>query len=146
MSKILTSFILFITTSITFGQQANPAVFFTQRDQINKFHTISDLQSLKKGELINLYQDRVKEIMTILPFLSLTNEAGVRLGDIGIKEDSRHLKVLKNTTESIRDNLETIDTMVEELIPYADTEKIISTILYYEEIIKKIRIGVDGNF
>ncbi len=146
MSKILISFILFIVTNITFGQQENPAIFFTQKDQVNKFHTISDLQSLKKGELVNLYQDRVKEIMTVLPFLSLTNEAGVRLKDIGIKEDSRHLKVLKNTTESIHDNLEIINTMVEELIPYADTEKIIWTILYYEEIIKKMRIGVNGNF
>lgn len=146
MSKTFTSFIFFLITSTLFAQHANEAIFFTQRDQINKFHTISDLQALKKGELVKLYQDRVEEIMTTLPFLSLTNEAGVRMSDIGIKEDSRHLKVLKNNTESTRKNLETIKTTIEELVPYADTEKIIWTILYYEEIIKKMRIGVNGNF
>ncbi|WP_103069988.1 hypothetical protein [Aquimarina sediminis] len=146
MSKISSYLIFFLTTSIIFAQQTNEAIFFTQRDQINKFHTINDLQALKKGELVKLYQDRVEEIITTLPFLSLTHEANVRLSDIGIKEDSRHLKILRHNTESTRKSLETTKTTIEELVPYADTEKIIWTILYYEEIIKKMRIGVNSNF
>jgi hypothetical protein len=146
MSKILSSFIFLFTTNIIFAQYTSEAIFFTQRDQINKFHTINDLQALKKGELVKLYQDRVKEIIITLPFISLTNEANVRLSDIGIKEDSRHLKTLRNNTESTRKSLQTTKTTIEELVPYADTEKIIWTILYYEEIIKKMRIGVNGNF
>ncbi|WP_062056435.1 hypothetical protein [Aquimarina longa] len=146
MSKTSITFLFILITSSFFAQNTNDAVFFTPKSQINKFHTISDLQALKKGELVKLYQDRVKEIITILPFLSLTNEAGVRLSDIGIKEDSRHLKTLKNSVESNKKNLLVVKETIEELIPYADTDKIIWTILYYEEIIKKMRIGVDGNF
>ncbi len=146
MSKLLTSLIFFLAISTIYAQQASEAIFFTQRSQTNKFHTISDLQALKKGQLVKLYQDRVEEIMTILPFLSLTNEPGVRLSDIGIKEDSRHLKILRNNKESTQKNLEVTKETIEELVPYADTEKIIWTILYYEEVIKKMRIGVNGNF
>ncbi|MCK8522384.1 hypothetical protein M0D21_12440 [Aquimarina sp. D1M17] len=145
-SRVLLSFILLFVSQTIFAQKPNEAIFFTQNKQIGKFHTISDLESLKKGELIKLYADRVEEIMTILPFLSLTNEAGVRLSDIGIKEDSRHLKVLRSNTEAVEKGLETTKTAIEELVPYADTEKIIWTILYYEEIIKKMRIGVNGSF
>ncbi len=144
--KLITLTLLLLATSAVFAQKNNDAVFFTQKSQINKFHTISDLESLKKGELIKLYQDRVEEIMTILPFLSLTNESGVRLKDIGIKEDSGHIKTLRNHKESTEKTLEIIKESIEELVAYADTEKIIWTILYYEEIIKKMRIGVQGNF
>ncbi len=146
MLRVTTSFILFLVVNITFSQKANEAVFFTQEKQVNRFHTIEDLESLKKGELISLYKDRVEEIMTVIPLLSLTNEAGVRLSDIGIKEDSRHLKILKNNKETIEKTLESTNEAIEELVAYADTEKIIWTILYFEEIIKKMRIGVNGSF
>ncbi|MBQ0735132.1 hypothetical protein [Aquimarina celericrescens] len=146
MLRVTTSFIFFLVVNITFSQKANEAVFFTQEKQVNRFHTIEDLESLKKGELISLYKDRVQEIMTVIPLLSLTNEAGVRLSDIGIKEDSRHLKILKNNKETIEKTLESTNEAIEELVPYADTEKIIWTILYFEEIIKKMRIGVNGSF
>ena len=36
--------------------------------------------------------------------------------------------------------------MMTQFIPYADTEKIILSILYFEEVIKKMRIGIGGNF
>lgn len=138
--------IFFLSIGTIFGQNTNEAVFFTQKKQINKFHTISDLEGLKKGELLNLYKDRIQEIITVLPFISLTNEAGVTLEDIGIKEDSRHLKILKNNKEDTEKSLESTHVAIEELVAYADTEKIIGAILYFEEIIKKMRIGINGNF
>ncbi len=146
MIKLFFSLSLLLFINSIYAQKVEEATFFSKSKQINKFHSISDLESLKKGELIMLYQDRVEEIMTILPFLSLTNEANVRLSDIGIKEDSRHVKVLKNNKDTIAKSIETTKGAIEELVAYADTEKIIWTILYFEEIIKKMRIGVNGNY
>ncbi len=146
MFRLLISLTILLSVNTLFAQKANEATFFTQNKMTNRFHTISDLEVLKKGDLILLYQDRIEEIMTILPFLSLTNEPNVRLKDIGIKEDSRHLKILKNSKEATEKSLETTKEAIEELVPYADTEKIIWTILYFEEIIKKMRIGVNGNY
>ncbi len=144
--KTVLIFIFFLSGNLMFSQLSDEAIFFKQKDQIGKFYSIDDLEKLKKGELIKLYQDRVAEIMAVLPFLSLTNEAGVRLKDIGIKEDSRHLKILKSSKEASQKSLEAQKLAIEELVAYADTEKIIRTILYYEEFIKKMRIGVNGNF
>lgn len=147
MYRLLISFILLLLSINTgFSQSFNEAVFFTQNSRINRFHTIDDLEDLKKGELLSLYADRVKEIVTILPYISLTNEPGVRLSDVGIKEDSNHIKTLKKNKAATQEAIETTKTTVEELIPYADTERIIWTILYYEDIIKKMRIGIKGNF
>ncbi|WP_025741234.1 hypothetical protein [Aquimarina pacifica] len=146
MSKTVAFFIFILIGNLVFSQKNEEAVFFTQKAQIGKFYSINDLEAMKKGELIKLYQDRVAEILAVLPFLSLTNEAGVQLADIGIKEDSRHLKVLKSSKEAAQESLEAHKVAIEELVAYADTEKIIRTILYYEEFIKKMRIGVNGNF
>ncbi|SEL17853.1 hypothetical protein SAMN04487910_1945 [Aquimarina amphilecti] len=145
-SKLLMSFIFFLSIQYMNGQQKDEAIFFKQKDQITKFHTIGDLEDLKKGQLIKLYQDRIKEIITVLPFLSLTNEPGVRLSDLGIKEDSGHIKSLKKSVETNKEAIDATQNSIEELVPYADTEKIILTILYFEEIIKKMRIGVTKNF
>ncbi|MFD2564139.1 hypothetical protein [Aquimarina rubra] len=145
-SKLLIGFISFLFFQYTYGQKRDEAVFFVQKDQITRFHTIGDLEKLKKGELIQLYQDRVREIVTVIPFLSLTNEPGVRLGDLGIKEDSDHIKSLKKSAEATEEAISIAQNSIEELVPYADTEKIILTILYFEEIIKKMRIGVNRSF
>lgn len=144
--NILISFIFILFIQNTYGQRNDEAIFFQKKHQITKFHTISDLENLKKGELIKLYQDRIREIVTVLPFLSLTNEPDVRLADLGIKEDSSHIKSLKKSTETAEEAINVFQTSIEELIPYADTEKIILTILYFEDIIKKMRIGVTRSF
>ncbi len=143
---------LFYITIFTFfimnlnHAQSKKNVFFDQQTLITKFHTIDELENLKKGELINLYIARVKEITTVLPYLALTNEAGVTLSDIGIKESPDHLKSLGKHHEITAEAVESSTDLVSEFIPYADTEKIVWTILYFEEVIKKIRIGANGNF
>ncbi|GAA4276990.1 hypothetical protein [Aquimarina mytili] len=146
MFRLLINLVLLLAINTVFSQKTDEAIFFSQKKQINKFHTISDLEAIKKGDLITLYQDRVEEIITVLPFLSLTNEPGIRLRDIGIKEDSRHLKTLKNSKTDTEKNIESANVAIEELVAYADTEKIIWAILYFEEVIKKMRIGASGNF
>lgn len=144
--KLLLGFIFFLGIQCSYSQEKGRAIFFNQKDQIKRFHTISDLENKKKGELIQLYNDRIKEILTVMPLLSLTNEPGVRLSDLGIKENAGNLKTLKKSAEATQQAINANKNTIEELIPYADTEKIILTILYFEEIIKKMRIGINGNF
>lgn len=146
MRDSLICFILLLAVLSAQAQGKDEAIFFSSKDQVSRFHTISDLEDLKKGDLIKLYQERVSEILTVLPFISLANEPDVRLQDVGIKEDSGHLKTLKKKKDATQNNLENTTLAIEELVPYADTEKIIWTILYYEEIIKKMRLGTQGGY
>ncbi|RZS92309.1 hypothetical protein [Aquimarina brevivitae] len=141
----LFSFLLVIISFSAFSQ-SKKNIFFDQKTLITKFHTIGELENLKKGELIKLYSERVKEIMIVLPYIALTNEAGVSLQDVGIKEESDNIKVLDKHHDAVLDAFENTQELVTELIPYADTENIVSSILYFEEIIKKVRIGVDEGF
>ncbi|MCK8522382.1 hypothetical protein M0D21_12430 [Aquimarina sp. D1M17] len=139
--------ILFTLLFLTYNHaQSEKNVFFDQSSLIKKFHTIDELEELKKGDLIKLYTERVHEVITILPYLALTNEADVTLSDIGIKESSDNLKALDKHHDSTEKALENTSDLIIEFIPYADTEKIIWSILYFEEVIKKIRIGTSGNF
>ena len=145
MKTITFSILFFLIFNYNYSQ-TKKNVFFDQQALISKFHTIDELEDMKKGELIKLYTERVKEVTTVLPYLALTNEAGVKLSDIGIKESSDHLKSLDKHHEAILDSFESTNNMISEFIPYADTEKIVWAILYFEEVIKKIRIGANGNF
>lgn len=143
------SILLLLFTVLIFNNtiaQSQKNVFFDQETLTNKFHTIDELEDLKKGELIKLYTERVNEIITVIPYLALTNEPGVTMSDIGIKENSANLKILDKHHETGIDASESTSNFISEFIPYADTEKIIWSILYFEEIIKKIRIGTAGNF
>jgi hypothetical protein len=139
------TFFVFFIINLSYTQ-TKKNVFFEQKILTTKFHTIDELENLKKGALIKLYTDRVNEIITVIPYLALANEAGVKLLDIGIKESSDHLKLLNKHHNVNEGLLESTEGLISEFIPYADTEKIIWAILYYEEVIKKIRIGANGNF
>ncbi len=138
-------FALLFSASIA-SAQSQKNTFFNQHSLINKFHTIDELESLKKGELVKLYVERIKEIVIVMPYLSLTNEADVTLEDVGIKENSHNLKILDKHHKSTMESFNNTKGMITEFIPYADTDKIIWSILYFEEVIKKIRVGVNGNF
>lgn len=145
MRPFIILFLSFFITSSSFAQ-IKKNIFFDENSMIKKFHTIDELEGLKKGELVKLYIDRANEIITVLPYLALTNESSVSLSDVGIKEDSNNLKILDKHHESNTESFNNTKNLITEFIPYADTDRIIWSILYYEEIIKKIRIGVNGNF
>ncbi|MGY3791425.1 hypothetical protein [uncultured Aquimarina sp.] len=145
MKSITILFFTLFITAVSFAQTKSN-ILFDQRTLIKKFHTIDQLEGLKKGELVKLYIERVNEVITVLPYIALSNEANVSLSDIGIKENSDNLKLLKKHHETTTEAFESTSNLITEFIPYADTEKIIWSILYYEEMIKKIRIGVNGNF
>lgn len=145
MKLFFVSVFFFLAISSGFAQ-SKKNVYFDHNTLVKKFHTIDELEGLKKGQLIALYIDRVREVITILPYLALTNKPGVSLSDGGIKETPNNLKVLdKHHQAIIKSSKETSD-MISEFVPYADTEKIVWSILYFEDVIKKTRIGTSGNY
>lgn len=131
----------FLFSNLGYSQTADN-VLFSERVQTTKFHSMSDLEELKKGDLLKLYIIRMYEIQSVLPFMALTKEAGVTLGDLGIRENSDNKKLLDKYHESNKESFTTSNDMMMEFVAYADTEKLILSILYFEEIIKKLRIGI----
>jgi len=145
MKKIITLLLITLTFSGISAQTKKKGVFFDNDKLINRFHTIDELQDLNKGALIELYLERAREIFVVLPYLSLTNKPGTSLSDAGIKEDSDKIKIVeKNNEIADRAFVYTTNT-IKELVPYSDTDKIIWAVLYFEEMIKKMRLGKEGN-
>lgn len=142
---ILTIAVFIVLISSLNAQVKRKGVLFDNSKLITRFHTIDELQDLNKGELIELYLERTREIFVVLPYLSLSNRPGTSLSDIGIKEDSDNLKVVEKNNEIADRAFEYTTNTIKELVPYSDTDKIIWSILYFEEMIKKMRLGKDGN-
>ncbi len=137
-------FTFFITN--TGFAQTKKNVLFNEKVQTPKFHNINELGELKKGELLKLYIRRIYEIQSVLPFMSLTKEPGTTLADLGIRENSDNTKILDKYHEVHTEAFRSTNDMMMEFVAYADTEKIILSILYFEEIIKKLRIGINEDY
>ncbi|SEL17728.1 hypothetical protein SAMN04487910_1942 [Aquimarina amphilecti] len=145
MKKTTILLLLLLTIGSLSAQNNKKGILYDNDKLINRFHTIDELQDLNKGALIELYLERTREIFIVLPYLSLSNQPGTSLSDIGIKEDSDNIKIVeKNNEIADRAFVYTTNT-VKELVPYSDTDNIIWAILYFEEMIKKMRLGKNGN-
>ncbi|MHA7056047.1 hypothetical protein ACWGOQ_0002420 [Aquimarina sp. M1] len=138
--------ILFVTFTISnLNAQRKKGIFFDNSDLTQRFHTIDELQDLNKGALIDLYLERAKEIFVVLPYLSLSNKPEISLSDVGIKEDNDHIKIVEKNNEIAERAFVYTTNTIKELVPYSDTDKIIWAILHFEEMIKKMRLGKEGN-
>ncbi|WP_405208242.1 hypothetical protein [Aquimarina sp. LLG6339-5] len=145
MKKTTILLLLVLTIGTLNAQTKKKGILYNNENLINRFHTIDELQDLNKGALIELYLERTREIFTVLPYLSLSNQPGTSLSDIGIKEDSDNVKVVEKNNEIAERAFVYTTNTVKELVPYSDTDNIIWAILYFEEMIKKMRLGKDGN-
>jgi len=145
MKNILLLLFTIVLSSNLNAQIKKKTILFDNDKLIKRFHTIDELQDLNKGALINLYLERTREIFVVLPYLSLSNKPGTTLSEVGIKEDSDNIKIVtKNNEIADRAFVYTTNT-IKELVPYSDTDQIIWAILYFEEMIKKMRLGKEGN-
>lgn len=126
--------------------QTTTKTFFGKLDRVNKFHTIDDLEDASKGELATIYLERNKELTTVLPFIALTTKPDQKLEDVGIRNDTHNNKLLYKYKTTEKKLSTTNSNILGEFISYADSDNLIWSILYMEDIIKKLRLGFKGNF
>ncbi len=144
--QILLLIILLVAISTQTSAQIAPKTLFGKLDQVNKFHTIDDLEDSSKGDLVKLYIERNNELITVLPFIGLTTKPDQKLQDVGIRSTPSNEKLLAKYKTNEKKLLRANSKITAELISYADSENLIWSILYMEDIIKKLRLGFKGNF
>jgi len=112
--------------------------------KLTKIHTKEDLDKLGKIELTEIYKERISIISEIVPYLALHPKPGATLKEMGIPqttENSSHLeKEVKNKAAYIGSVNETLD----DIIPYADKQNIIWSILFFERVIQEADYNHDG--
>lgn len=136
---ILFSFSFLLVTGIGFAQKGDePKSIINEKVAIKKYHNKEELERMQKGELLTLYVERIESLIETLPYISFATKPGITMSTLGIPNDKDNRKILDKKFESTKDFLEANHEFQKSILPYSDTNNLISAILFYEEIMKSL--------
>ncbi|MCC1484560.1 hypothetical protein [Winogradskyella immobilis] len=139
-------FSLLLAVNIGFAQKKKDPKSIIDRDvSISKYHSLDDLQSMKKGELLVLYRERIQSIVKILPYIAFATKPGVTMSTLGIPDNNDNKKTLVKQHKASDEFLENTLDFQSVILPYSDTDKLIAAILFYEETLKSLHEYNDFN-
>lgn len=131
--------LLFFISSLAFAQKKNaPINIISGKVNIAKYHSYDELNSMSKGDLLNLYSERIKVIVNILPNIAFATKPGVTMESLGIPSTKENVKALQANREA---SVEYFDSTIEfqrKILPYSDTRDLIAAIMFYEETLKSL--------
>ena len=140
MKKIIfLSLFFFITIGNANAQVKKPKSIISIGAAMKKFHEKNELDVMKKGELLDLYVERIKVLINTLPYIALTTKAGVTMNDVGVPSTQENMKALDVQAENTKTFLESTVSFQKTMMPYSDKGNIIASILYYEEMLKALQ-------
>lgn len=136
---IIFSFSLFFVVSNGFAQKKNePKSIIREDASISKYHDKEELERMQKGELLNLYIERIKVLVKTLPYISFATKPGVTMSSLGIPNDKDNRKTLDDEFDATDDFLNETVEFQKKILPYSDTSNLIAGILFYEETLKAL--------
>lgn len=136
---ILFSFTLFLVTGISFAQKKKKEQsFITGKVAIDKYHDRDELEGKQKGELLDLYVERIEVIVKILPNIAFATKPGITMTSLGIPDTKDHRKALEENIEASDDYFKSTIEFQKKILPYSDRSNLISAILFYEETLKSL--------
>jgi len=138
-TKVIILFVFLCVANLAFSQNKNaPKSIISSSASIKTYHQIDDLKKMQKGELLELYVERIQVLVKTLPYIALATKPGITIADLGIPSTSENMKVMdvqRETTGSFLDN--TVDFQ-RKMLPYCDKDNIISAILFYENTMRSL--------
>jgi hypothetical protein len=105
---------------------------------IRTYYDDKTLRAMSKGELVELYIERMKVIVKILPHIALATKPGVTMTDLGIPDDADNRKSLDLETEATQTYLDITVGFLRKMLPYADKNQLVTMILFYEQTLKSL--------
>lgn len=141
MKKIilLSLFALFAVSNVNAQAKGKPkSIINTSSSALRKFHEKSELDGMNKGQLLELYIERIKVLVNTLPYIALTNKPGVTMSDVGIPDSAENNKVLDTQQANTSTFLTATVDFQRAITPYADKGNLVSSILYYESMLKEL--------
>lgn len=113
--------------------------------KINKYHDRDELLNKNKGELLDLYIQRIDVIIKILPNIAFTTKPGVTMSDLGIPDTKEHRNALLDNIEATATYFEDTLAFQKLVLPYSDKSNLITAILFYEQTLKSLHTYNDFN-
>ena len=129
-------FLLSVAGTVSAQDKKLSTSIISSTAMIKKYHELKELQGMKKGELLELYIERINVLVKTLPYIALVTKPGVTLADLGIPNDNK--KSLIQQAESTNDFLDVNLEFQRRMIPYSDTNNLIAAILFYENTLKSL--------
>ena len=128
-----------LMTGIGFAQGKNePQSIISGKVSIAKYHDRDDLEKMLKGELLELYNERIEVIVKILPNIAFATKPGVTMTTLGIPDTKDNRKALEENIEASKTYFESTIEFQQRVLPYSDKSNLISAILFYEETLKSL--------
>lgn len=128
-----------LMTGIGFAQGKNePQSIISGKVSIAKYHDRDDLEKMQKGELLELYNERIEVIVKILPNIAFATKPGVTMTTLGIPDTKDNRKALEENIEASKTYFESTIEFQQRVLPYSDKSNLISAILFYEETLKSL--------
>ena len=131
--------IFFLMISMGFAQKKNESQsIISGKVNISKYHSREDLKKMKKGELLDLYIERIEVIVNILPNIAFATKPGVTMESLGIPETKENKKALEDNIEASTSYFDSTIEFQKTILPYSDTSDLIAAILFYEDTLKAL--------
>lgn len=105
---------------------------------IKKYHNKEELNRMQKGELLNLYIERIESLVQTLPYIAFATKPGKTMSTYGVPNTKENRKALENKIDGTNDFLETTIEFQKKMLPYSDKSNLIAAILFYEETMKSL--------
>ncbi|CAM3960020.1 hypothetical protein [Flavobacterium weaverense] len=135
--KIFFLCVFLFATSVIFSQNKNaPRSIISSTAVIKKYHGLEELKKMKKGDLLELYAERVQVLIKTIPYMALATKSGATLTDLGVPNNSVIKKVLETQDKATEEYLKISSNFQKKILPYTDKDVLISSILYYESTMK----------
>ena len=140
----LITFCFIIATGFTFAQKKDDQTsIISPKVQINKYHQISELERLPKGELLHLYTERIQALTNIIPYIAFATKPGASMATLGIPNTNENTKALENQIENTDDYVKNTLEFEKVILPYSDTKNLMRAIIFYEDIMKSLNTYED---
>ncbi|OUR91880.1 hypothetical protein A9Q87_08745 [Flavobacteriales bacterium 34_180_T64] len=131
--------IFFLINSMSFAQKKKSTEsIISGKVNITKYHNHKQLDKMSKGDLLELYIERIEVIVNILPNIAFATKPGVTMATLGIPESKENRKALENNREASVNYFESTVEYQKTILPYSDTRDLIAAILFYEETLKSL--------
>lgn len=105
--------------------------------------TIGELAKLGKLELTQIYIDEIQKLNLLLPYIPFNQKGeAVSLANMGIPSTKDNNGAVKDLDESSGGHNEAQKETLSNIIPYADKEDIIKSILFLQDTIERIENGI----
>ncbi|WMI70302.1 hypothetical protein [Mangrovimonas sp. YM274] len=136
----LLSIVFILVTGIGFAQknkEESPSII-SGKVSIAKYHDRDQLEHMPKGDLLELYKERIEVIVKILPNIAFATKPGVTMATMGIPETKDNKKALEDNIEASKEYFESTIEFQKRILPYSDKSNLIMAILFYEETLKSL--------